>query len=471
MPMPGDRRLTDEERFPLLDETGRRMLERLREHPHAPRWTFPCGDRLTREFCDRIGSFEADLRCGPAGSGWVGGDRRPAWLEPFAEKCLRHVPAYRRRARSGCRFDEIPTCSRADLGREPWAFVPDDQPLDDLLAYYTSGTTGNAVSVLSHPVTAGAYLAALRVMLGRAGIALESGPDRVAIAQVCAQTATFTHATIMSYLGGAGYVKVNLNPHEWRHPEDPVRFLDDTAPEILTGDPVAFAALAELPLRHRPRALVSSAMSLLPGLKAMLETRFGCRVFDVYSLNESRFVAFAGPHGHEILPHDLYVEILDERDRVCPPGKRGEIVLTCGRNPFLPLLRYRTGDTAALGWVEGKPVLLGLEGRAPVLFLTSGGEVVNSIDVTRALGHLPISQFSLRQETDGSLVLRFRGAEGEEEAMRRILECLFGPGMNIDIGILDAPLAGGGKAITYSSALSPETLVKQPWSWRPADGG
>jgi len=469
--MPGDRPLNDEERFPLLDVAGRRLLERLREHPHAPRWTFPCGDRLTRGFCDLIESFEADLRRGPAGSGWSGEGTRPCWLDALTERCMRDVPVYRRRARTGCRFEEIPTCGREELGREPWAFVPDDQPLDDMLAYYTSGTTGTAVSVLSHPVTAGSYLAALRVMLERAGISLESCPDRVEIAQVCAQTSTFTHATIMSYLGGAGYVKINLNPHEWRHPEDPVRFLDDTAPAILTGDPVAFAALAELPLRHRPRALVSSAMALLPGLKTMLETRFGCPVFDVYSLTESRFVAFAGQHGHEILPHDLYVEILDEWGRACPPGERGEIVLTCGRNPFLPLLRYRTGDTAALAWVGGKPVLQGLEGRTPVLFLTSDGKVVNSIDVTQALGHLPLSQFTLSQETDGTLALRFFGAEGVEEGMRQALEHLFGLDIKIDIDILDAPFTGGGKAVTYSSARSPETLLKRPWNWRPADGG
>lgn len=469
--MTGDRRLTDEERFPLLDDGGRRMLERLREHPHAPRWSFPCGDRLTREFCDRIEAFEADLRRGPGGGGWKGPDCRPDWLDAFAERCLRNVPVYRRRTRPDCRFEEIPPFGREELGREPWAFVPDGQPLDDLLAYYTSGTTGNAVSVLSHPVTAGSYLAALRVMLERAGIPLEGGPSGVAIAQVCAQTSTFTHATIMSYLGGAGYVKINLNPHEWRHPDDPTRFIEDTAPAILTGDPVAFAALAALPIRHRPRALVSSAMSLLPGLKTMLETRFGCPVFDVYSLNESRFVAYAGPTGHEILPHDLYVEILDRQGRNCAPGEPGEIVLTCGRNPFLPLLRYRTGDTAALAWLDGKPVLKRLEGRSPVLFLTGGGELVNSIDVTRGLGHLPLSQFTLRQEADGSLTFRFRGTGCGEEDIRRVLEDLFGAGCDIYIDILETIPGGGGKAIAYTSALSPETLLNRPWNWRPADGG
>ncbi|HOY66673.1 MAG TPA: capsule biosynthesis protein CapK [Candidatus Ozemobacteraceae bacterium] len=464
----GDRPLTDEERFPLLDDAGRRRLARLREHPHAPRWTFPCGDRLTRSACDRIASFEAQLRNGPAAGGWTGSGMQPDWLDAFVERCLKTVPFYRERSGSTGPFEELPTCGREDLGRAPWAFVPDDQPLDDLLTYTTSGTTGNIVRILSHPVTAGSYLGALRVLLGRAGVPFDAAPEGVAIAQVCAQASTFTHATIISYLGGAGYVKINLNPGEWRNVEDPARFLDDIAPEILTGDPVAFAALAALPVSLRPRALVSSAMAVTPGMKTMLERRFGCPLIDVYSLNESRFVAVAGPGGHEILPHDLYVEILGGDGRICAPGDRGEIVLTCGRNPFLPLLRYRTGDTAALVWEGGRPVLAGLEGRQPVVFLTHTGEVVNSIDVTRALGHLPIPQFSLHQEPDQRLVLRYRGTGIDEEDIRRPLESLFGSGHDIKIELLSGPPAG--KAIVYTSDIGQDELMERPWSWKTGTG-
>ncbi|HEY9071467.1 MAG TPA: capsule biosynthesis protein CapK [Candidatus Ozemobacteraceae bacterium] len=464
----GDRPLTDEERFPLLDDAGRRRLARLREHPHAPRWTFPCGDRLTRAACDEIAAFEAQLREGPAAGGWTGPGMKPGWLGAFVERCRKMVPFYRERAGSDGPFEELPTCGREDLGRAPWAFVPDDQPLDDLLAYTTSGTTGNAVRILSHPMTAGSYLGALRVLLSRAGVPFDANPDGVAIAQVCAQTSTFTHATIISYFGGAGYVKVNLNPGEWRNTGDPARFLDDIAPEILTGDPVAFAALAALPVSFRPRALLSSAMAVTSGMKAMLEQRFGCPLIDVYSLNESRFVAVAGPRGHEILPHDLYVEILDGEGRVCAPGDRGEIVLTCGRNPFLPLLRYRTGDAAALVWEGGRPVLAGLEGRLPVVFLARSGKVVNSIDVTRALSHLPIPQFSLHQETGQRLVLRYRGSGIAEEEIRRPLDVLFGPGQDIKIELLSGPSAG--KAIVYTSDIVQDGLMDRSWNWKTGTG-
>ena len=61
---------------------------------------------------------------------------------------------------------------------------------------------------------------------------------------------------------------------------------------------------------------------------------------------------------------------LDAFDQPCRLGVRGEITLTGGRNPFLPLLRYRTGDFASLDTINGHRVLLGLEGREPVEYRT-----------------------------------------------------------------------------------------------------
>lgn len=45
----------------------------------------------------------------------------------------------------------------------------------------------------------------------------------------------------------------------------PRRYLDAMAPEIVTGDPISFAALLDLPVTIRPKALVSVAMALVPG--------------------------------------------------------------------------------------------------------------------------------------------------------------------------------------------------------------
>jgi len=43
---------TDAERYPTLSESGRRLLERLREHPHAPQFRNQSGNRLTYDEFD-----------------------------------------------------------------------------------------------------------------------------------------------------------------------------------------------------------------------------------------------------------------------------------------------------------------------------------------------------------------------------------------------------------------------------------
>src|SRR5207253_11178665 len=125
----------------------------------------------------------------------------------------------------------------------------------------------------------------------------------------------------------------------WRHPDDRAKYLDALAPEVITGDPLSFAELATLPLRWRPRALLSTSMALRPALRRTLEERFGCPVLDLYSLNEAGPVAVFDDRagGHVLLQPRMYVEILDRAGRPVPPGERGEVTLTGGFNPCLPL--------------------------------------------------------------------------------------------------------------------------------------
>ncbi|HWP42076.1 MAG TPA: capsule biosynthesis protein CapK, partial [Blastocatellia bacterium] len=379
--------------------------------------------------------------------------------------CLAEVPFYRRRGGRPEDFFALPTCGREDLAREPWSFVPDGQPLDEMIVYDTSGTSSRPIYILSHPVVASMYLPALRAALKRCGVTLEGGSGRVSIITVCAQSYTLTYATISSYLDGAGYVKVNLNPKEWRDPDDRALFLDSCNPEIYTGDPVSFLALAKLPLETRPKALVSSAMTLLPGLKRELEEHFECPVLDVYSMNESRFIAVDVGAGYEIIPHDLYVEILDREGNACPPGVRGEIVLTGGRNPFLPLLRYRTGDYAALEFRGRQPVLVDFEGRKPTVFINTEGRIVNNIDVTYALKPFPIGQFSLHQNRDRSLLFRLRESRADEEAVRKALLELFGRDQKIVIEELTEDLLRGGKVLQYTSDIAELSLESSEIYW------
>jgi phenylacetate-CoA ligase len=439
------------DRFPLITADGARGLRRVLEHPHAPRFTHSGMNRVTRAGLHRVRDFAAELHSAPPR--WLPGEI-PAWLTDFVTECYCAVPFYRRygpppRTLSAVEgFTDIPTTARADLQREPWAFVPDSQSLDGLLVYNTSGITGHPLDILTNADTLALYVPLLQAALATRGVTLAGGPERVSLALVCAQKQTYTFASSLAVLGQASFVKVNLKPADWRDPADRVRFLDDLAPEAFTGDPLAFAELLRLPLTARPKALVSTAMTLTPGLHRALEERFDCPVLNVISLNETGPLAVDVLGAHQLLQPHLFVEILNDEGTPCLPGERGEVTVSGGFNPFLPLLRYRTGDYARLDFRGAMPLLVDFEGRAPVVFRAHDGRPINNIDVSIALRPLPIAQFALHQFADGALRLRVHSAGVDEAQLREAVWALFGAEQPLTIEALSA---SGEKVIQYSS--------------------
>jgi len=440
---------TDGERYPTLTEDGRKMLQFLREHPHAPIYRNESGNRLTADDIDKVRQFERETLA--AEVVWRPGEL-PLWLEAFIERCFAEVPFYRRYGSRPKDFADIPTISRAELSRDIAQFVPDGVATDRLINFRTSGTTGHALLLASHPIVAAGYLGFHKKALRRFGIELRYGRGQVGVVLVGYQRKCFTYVSVNPTMNESGLAKINLHPDDWRNPEDRAKYLDALAPEVFTGDPISFAELAKLPLQTKPRALISTSMTLLPGLREQLEQRFSCPVLDVYSLNESGPVAVADPTagGHVLLQHRMYVEIVDDQGRILPPGERGEVTLSGGFNFCLPLLRYRTGDYAALSFNGPEPVLVGLEGRPPVGFRTMIGESINNIEVTHLLQPFAISQYTLHQNQDGSLSMRVAGSPHQMDAVRQALLQLFGAGQRL---IIDPVGAFDGKVVQYTSDL------------------
>jgi phenylacetate-CoA ligase len=427
------------------------MLQRLREHPHAPRYTAQSGNRLTADYLRHVNEFEAELKASPAG--W-GPGAYPAWSDGFLEMCFADVPFYRRYGARPTHFADIPTTDRADLSREPWSFVPDSLPLDDLIINATSGTTGHPLVIPSHPVVGACYTPLLKAALARYGLTLTSGRGQVACVLVGYQRQSFTYPSVTPHQDDAGHLKLNLHPADWRDPADRAKFLDDLNPELYTGDPIAFAELMRLPLTTRPRALISTAMMLTPALRKQLSAHFGCPVLDLYGMNECGPIAVYEEQlgGHAILQHRMFVEILDPDGAPCPPGARGEVTLTGGFNFFMPLLRYRTNDYASLEFHGTQPVLIGLQGRPPILYCTARGEVINNLDVTAVLKPFTLPQYTLHQNADGSLVFKFLRASTDLPSLRAALRNLFGSTQTLTLEEVDS---FGDKVIQYTSDSNP----------------
>lgn len=436
--------LTEAERFPLLTPAGRKLLYAMRQHPQAPVWNWPNGEQLDAAGLAKVRHFADTLRrptLSRAG-------QLPEWLPGFVDFCLAEVPFYRRRSPAGTPLHSIPSCSRADLAPRVWEFVPDSQPLNELIVFSSSGTTGFPTQTPAHPASAASGIPLIEQAIAATGVSFPRGPEQMALSNIVAYRGAYTTAIVVAYLQEAGCVRVNLVSDVWRSPGDRAAYLDHFWAPVMLGDPQAFAALEGIGFERPPQVLVSCIVEMPDGFAKELSARYGCPVIDLYALTEAGIVAVKTPHGHAILPPDLHVEILDEHDQPCPPGCVGEITLTGGRNPFLPLLRYRTGDYASLAWFDGRPTLVGLEGRRPVCFPTAD-RLVHSMEVTRLMRKFPLAQYQLHQDEPGGFRFAFRGAAREDE-LRAALHELLGDGAQLLIERLPAT-AARPKVVVYQS--------------------
>lgn len=406
--MTGYPELSETERFPLLTASGRKLLHALRQDPHAPIWNWPNGEQLNDRGLSRVNQFADALRQ-HAESGNESLDE-PVWIKDYVDYCLTQVPFYRRRGKPGSSLQEIPTCGRVDMAPRAWDFVPDGEPLDELITFSSSGTTGHPTRTPHHPFSAACGVPLMEHAARTfCDVPIPRGSDNVAICHVAAYPNAYTTAIVVAYLQEAGCIRVNLDPSAWRKTEDREAYLNRWGAPIWLGDPVAFGALEKLDIDYKPQAILSSILHLSPTYAKRLSLKYDCPVLDMYAMTEAGIIAVGNENGHRIIPHDLFVEVLDEGERRCAPGVRGEIVLTGGRNPYFPLLRYRTGDFASLQVIDGYRVLVGLEGREPVEYLVKNGRVVHSMELTRLMRRFPVLQYEMKSLGECSYELHLLG--------------------------------------------------------------
>lgn len=452
------------ERVPLLSPEGEKMIRALREDPDAPRFNHAAGDRLRAEDLAFVAAYRERLfgSRGPRPDG----PPPPSILAPLA--ALRGcVPFLRDRISGGLDlesdWERVPTTSRQDLALSPESFVPDGEPLDRLIVYRTAGTTGHPIAVPHHPRAVGCYEPLLEYALSRHGVTTDFHAGEVAAFLVGAQIRTYTYATALSAWGGAGFAKLNLRDTEWPRPGSQGRYFARFEPRLLTGDPISFAEMMRQGLPAKPSALVSTSVAMSPALKARLTERYRAPVVDWYSLVETGPIGYFCPRGNAYhqLPHDLHVEVLRPDGTAAGPGERGEIAVSGGRNPFAPLIRYRTGDYGRIDRApcpcgDPMPRLLELEGRTPILFRAADGTPVSNVDVSRLLREFPLllHEFIQRADRTCSVVMRpLPGAAPSLDEIRTALARLFG---GVALELRFDPTLGdrqGGKAVPYQSEL------------------
>lgn len=432
------------ERIPLMKREWLTLYKKMGEHHHAPKWNTLCGDRLTHVDLEYVQRFASDLERKRPEFGVMPQSSILKWCEMMSARSdwfalkienIKIEKDWRR----------ISPMTRSDLQSKLELIVPRDADLERLVVNPTSGTTGHPIPAPNHPSAVGCYDPLIQYALRMNGLETSCRGDKVAAIQICSQQKTITYHTVHSYLDGAGFAKINLKSGNWRSAESAALFINDMKPVFLSGDPYSFLDYINRGIEYRPEAILTTAISLERTARTRLGEYFRSPVVDMYSLNETGPIAYSCPHDpsrFHILPHDIFVEVLSLDGEPLPEGERGEIAVTGGRNPYIPLLRYLTGDTAIMSYSpcscgEKSPAIVNIEGRRLVLFRKRDGDAVNSIDISGNIRSYPVYSFQFTQHNDYSCTLEV-AAGGELTAtsinmMKERILSLFGEGIKIDI--------------------------------------
>ncbi len=133
---------------------------------------------------------------------------------------------------------------------------------------------------------------------------------------------------------------------------DYVRRFRAFKPHAIEGYPSAMLIVARVARRlgmelPRPRAIITTAETLLAEDRRELQSAFGCQVYNQYAASEPSCFWCDCEHGFmHMNPEYGISELVDAQGEAVGPGKEGEVVVTSFLNPVMPLLRYRLGDVA-----------------------------------------------------------------------------------------------------------------------------
>lgn len=216
----------------------------------------------------------------------------------------------------------------------------------------------------------------------------------------------------------------------------------------------------------KPKSVVSTAEVLYDYQRELIESVFGCKVFNRYGCNEFSVIAqeCSEHSGMHISAEHVYVECLKDDGKPASPGERGELIITDLDNYTFPFIRYRIGDISILSNREcpcgrGLPLLGNVEGRVwDVIVGANGNLLIGGFYLVKGIEG--IKQFQILQEKLGEIIIKLVIDESfiEKEKyklLKRIYE-VFGEDMKVEIRLMDEiPLSKSGKRRFVISKVSP----------------
>ncbi len=263
--------------------------------------------------------------------------------------------------------------------------------------------------------------------------------------------------------------------------EEMAQLLEAKAPVLIDGYAEAFDFLAHFlksrgGLKVSPKALMSSAQTLPRKSRELIESTFGCKVFDKYGSREFSGIAYESEahNGHLVVAEGYIVELLVD-GRPAKPGEVGEVVVTDLNNFCMPFIRYRIGDLAAAtddapsSCGRGLPRIGDIQGRVQSIIQGTEGHFVPGTFFAHALKEYDyaIKRFQVVQDQPGAINFRMvKGSRYSDETLEEVKALIreyLGDKLVINVDFVDQiEMVRTGKHLASISKLPIDFQKKAP---------
>jgi phenylacetate-CoA ligase len=222
----------------------------------------------------------------------------------------------------------------------------------------------------------------------------------------------------------------------------------------------------------RPKAVITSAETLVTSMRKTIEEAFECPVFDFYGSREVASIASECQEhtGYHISAENVVVEFIRDGEEVSP-GEDGIILLSGLKNYGMPLIRYELGDVGEpsneiCNCGRGLPLMKAIKGYESqflsALDKKSGKTVPVSshIDYFIDLLESPPASYRIIQERLNHVIIKIAGGEhcsnkDVDLLIRELRNCL-GKDVEIEVQFVDIlPPLPSGKRSPVISKVNP----------------
>jgi phenylacetate-CoA ligase len=361
---------------------------------------------------------------------------------------------------------KIPLLDKHLLRSDPHRFINGKYNASNLLCIHTTGTTGTPLKIFCNKDIRQLNYAYYDRFLSQSGINFKGKRatlgGRIIVHQEQRNSPFWRYSYFQKNLLFSSYHLTDKNIPAY------IDQLNKFSPDFIDAYPSSLYSIAKYAKGHNidlkgvTKSITTSAETLFPEQREVLESVFGVPVYDQYGAAEMCvFVGQCKEGSYHIHTDYGLLEFLREDGTNADPGEEAELVCTGFINSLMPLIRYRIGDRGVLSdksciFGSAFPVMERIIGRMDDIIVTPDGRRIGRL--SPVVKGFPVKEVQYIQKIRESVevhIVKDKGytSETEKKVIQELRKRL-GDAISIQLNYVSLiPLGKGGKLKSIISSV------------------